>query len=276
VPASLLREQDLFNGSFEPPPLAVELAPESIQRQRSDLFEFPSTDGDVVYPCHLALRAQLLLQLGRLRQVGWEGSITAFLPPQNRTCLFQVIRLKQATYFTICCSLAVGLLVIVQVYQPQVANGVFSTIFLWFDIVGVQFFPIKEAFSASITDMILVLGNSLFTGSKVLDIGLVPFLPVYPQTWVIRGMGASNQGMPLYAKPSELQQKSPCALVSKHLVVFSCRVQPSPVPFLFPVPGLIGMGSACISEFPVEHPGVNLVEDFLRYSYTEVVGPPSE
>ena len=29
--------------------------------------------------------------------VGWEGSITTSLPPQNRTCHFRVIRLKQAT-----------------------------------------------------------------------------------------------------------------------------------------------------------------------------------
>jgi hypothetical protein len=84
----------------------------------------------------------------------------------------------------------VKLLVAVQVYAPQVVVSVFSAIPSRFDVVGGQFLPIAEAFFAYLTYIFLVLGTPLFAGDTVLDLRLVPFLPVSPQTWGIWGVGA--------------------------------------------------------------------------------------
>ena len=71
-----------------------------------------------------------------------------------------------------------NLLVAVEVYQFSVAKSVVSPLLPWFDMVILQFFPIKEAFSASFTDIVLVLGDPSFIGREVLDGCLVPLLPI--------------------------------------------------------------------------------------------------
>jgi hypothetical protein len=185
-------------------------------------------------PCHLAT-GRLAFALAGLSPA--ERASLSWT--HNRTCPFRVIRLKQTTCFTVHCSFAVNLLVAVQVYKLQVAIGIFSPILFWFDMMGVQFFPIEEAFPACFTDIFLILGNTLFTGREVFDIGLVPLLPVYPQIRIVWGVSARNQGVSFYVEPGKLEKKSSRVLVTKHPVIFSRQVHPSPVPFLFPVPGFI-------------------------------------
>jgi hypothetical protein len=101
-------------------------------------------------------------------RVGWEESIAASLPPQNRTCPFRVIRLKQATYSTLLCSWAVNLLMAVQVYELQIVVSIFTPILPWLDVVDVQFFPIEEAFSAYLTDIVWFLATLCSLGGRFL------------------------------------------------------------------------------------------------------------
>src|SRR6266446_10908701 len=79
--------------------------------------------------------------------------------------------------------------------------------------------------------------------------------------------------MSSYIKPGELEKEPSCAFVTKHPVVFPSQVQPAPVFCLLPVPGFVRMGSLGILKFPMEHPFIQVFEDRLCHSYTEVVGP---
>jgi hypothetical protein len=154
--------------------------------------------------------------------------------------------------------------------------SVLSSLTFGFDLVCRQFFPVKEAFFAYFADILLILRYPLFAGGQIFDVSLDPFLPVFLQTRIVWRIDARNKGMSSHVESGEFEKEYSCAFVTKHPVIFPCQIHPSPVLFMFPVPGFLRVSSAGISLLSKEHPMIQLGEDHFRHTYTEVVGPSSD
>jgi hypothetical protein len=102
--------------------------------------------------------------------------------------------------------------------------SVLSSLTFWFDMVCMQFFPIKEAFFAYFADILLILCYPLFAGSQILNVSLDPFLPVFLQTRISWRRGARNQGRSSNVTPGKSEKISSRVFVTKHPVIFSCQI----------------------------------------------------
>ncbi len=97
-----------------------------------------------------------------------------------------------------------NLLMTKQVYESDVAVGVFATLFPRLHAVGVYLFTVEEGFAAVWAFALLSLGYLHSAGYEVFGFRRVPLLSEVPQTWVVGRSIALNQDMPFNREPYEL------------------------------------------------------------------------
>ncbi len=79
--------------------------------------------------------------------------------------------------------------------------------------------------------------------------------------------------MPFNGKPGILEEMVTCVFVTKHPMVLSLQIEPSPIFALLPSLGFTWMGSLDMPYFFVKHPIVKLIKSFFGGPRAVIVRP---
>ncbi len=113
----------------------------------------------------------------------------------------------------------------------------------------------------------------LFRERQVFGFGLLPFLPVLFELWVIWRGSSFDKDMPHYREPVELEQVPPGLFVSKRPGVQSIQIEWSPVVLPPPFAGFLGMHPFGVAERLLNHPVIQFPKEFFCHSAAEVDSP---